>query len=73
MTALTPLEIALAYFAAWNAHDVDQIASLFGDSGTFWDNQMPEPRPMRELKPGFIGLMALTKNLTFDVCWTFES
>ena len=73
MAGPTPLEIAHSYFSSWNAHDVDAIASLFGDAGTFWDNQMPRPLPMRDLKQGFEGLIASTKDLGFDVGESFQT
>ncbi|MEM7689295.1 MAG: nuclear transport factor 2 family protein [Pseudomonadota bacterium] len=73
MANSTPLETAHAYFSPWNAYDVDAIVALFGDCGTFWDNQMPSPRPMRDLAPGFHSLLASTNNLVFEVVESFAA
>lgn len=71
MDTTTSLRVAHAYFDAWNNHDVPAIAALFGERGTFWDNQMSEAIPMKDLKAGFDGLLASTRNLKFVLVKSF--
>ena len=45
---MTPRQVADAYMAAWNAHDVDAAAALLADDVTYFDATVGHPEKGRD-------------------------
>ena len=45
---MTPRQVADAYLAAWNAHDVDAAAALMADDVTYLDVTVGDPQKGRD-------------------------
>ena len=61
------LELANAYFEAWNKHDADAIVAVFGDAGTYSDPTTNGPLAGQAIGEYAKGLWSAFPDLSFEI------